>query len=87
MKKWSAFPCPEPLASRKNSAGADYVVWRNGLGTTYTQTGYDVWRAHFGQTAGSGLGASANAAVPEPTTLMLIILAAADWCVRRRPAT
>ena len=24
---------------------ADYVVWRKGLGTTYTQADYDVWRA------------------------------------------
>ena len=29
---------------------ADYVVWRSGLGTTYTQADYDVWRANFGQT-------------------------------------
>ena len=27
---------------------ADYVVWRKGLGTTYTQNDYNVWRAHFG---------------------------------------
>ena len=43
---------------------ADYVVWRKGLGTTYSQTDYNVWRSHFGQTAGSGSGAAANAAVP-----------------------
>ena len=30
---------------------ADCVVWRNGLGTTYTQGDYSTWRAHFGQTA------------------------------------
>src|SRR5262249_15044183 len=29
---------------------ADYVVWRKGLGTTYTQSDYDTWRSHFGQT-------------------------------------
>jgi probable HAF family extracellular repeat protein len=50
---------------------ADYVVWRKGLGTTYTQHDYNVWRANFGQTIGAGIGASANAAVPEPTTLVL----------------
>ena len=32
---------------------ADYTVWRDGLGTTYTQADYDVWRANFGQTIGS----------------------------------
>jgi hypothetical protein len=47
---------------------ADYVVWRNGLGTTYTQADYDVWRAHFGQTAGSG---ATHASIPEPTTAAL----------------
>jgi hypothetical protein len=33
---------------------ADYVVWRIGLGTTYTQSDYDLWRVNFGQTSGSG---------------------------------
>jgi len=60
---------------------ADYVVWRKGLGTFYTQSDYNVWRTHFGQTAGSG--ASANTAVPEPATLVMLILAAAGWCLRR----
>ena len=62
---------------------ADYVVWRNGLGTIYTQNDYDVWRAHFGQMAGSGSGVSANAAVPEPATLVLLTLATTCWCLRR----
>jgi serralysin len=58
---------------------ADYIVWRKGLGTTFTQNDYNVWRANFGHTAlgaGSGSGAIANAAVPEPTTMTLFILAA-----------
>jgi hypothetical protein len=62
---------------------ADYVVWRKGLGTIYTQADYDVWRNHFGQTAGSGAGAIPNAAVPEPTTLVLLMFAATGWCVWR----
>ena len=71
---------------------ADYVVWRNAEGTTNTlpndliggtigQPQYDQWRSHFGQTAGSG--ASATATVPEPATLMLLMCAAAGWCLRR----
>lgn len=59
---------------------ADYIVWRK---TDGTPAGYNAWRAHFGQTAGSGSGASANAAVPEPATLVLLILAAAGWCLWR----
>jgi hypothetical protein len=53
---------------------ADYVVWRNGLGTTFTQADYDVWRAHFGQTRGSG---ASHAAIPEPCTSALTLVAMA----------
>jgi hypothetical protein len=55
---------------------ADYVVWRKGLGTIYTQNDYNVWRSHFGQTAGSGTAlpsaASLSAAVPEPNSALLL---------------
>jgi T5SS/PEP-CTERM-associated repeat protein len=76
---------------------ADYVVWRKTLGQTgfglaadgnanneVDQLDYNVWRAHFGQPAGSGAAASANAAVPEPATSVLLMLAAAGLCLRRR---
>ena len=62
---------------------ADYVVWRKGLGTTYTQNDYDVWRASFGQPGGIGSGAITNVAVPEPATLVLLIAAVAGLCLRR----
>ncbi len=79
---------------------ADYVVWRktlgqtgpglaadgNGNGNGQIDSGdFDIWRAHFGQTAGSGAGTSANAAVPEPTTLIMVLLGALVMCTRRRP--
>jgi hypothetical protein len=67
---------------------ADYVVWHKGLGTTYTQSDYDVWRSHFGQTAGSGsalLSAeSLSAAVPEPASIVLLIMGMFVLCSRRR---
>lgn len=69
---------------------ADYVVWRDNQGTANLllndPTGgsigtaqYDQWRTHFGQTDGSGSGGSAiaNSAVPEPSTLLMLVLAAA----------
>jgi hypothetical protein len=67
---------------------ADYVVWRHGLGMTYTQADYDVWRANFGQTIGSG-GALPSAeplsiAIPEPATLALLIMAMVVHYARRR---
>jgi hypothetical protein len=62
---------------------ADYVVWRKGLGTTYTQDDLNVWRANFGNTAGSG-GSSALPGVPEPTTLSLLLLTVVCCAFARR---
>lgn len=71
---------------------ADYTVWRDTLGST-TQLAadgngntvidaadYGVWKSNFGQTSGSG--SSAIAAVPEPATLVLLILAAVGMQLR-----
>jgi hypothetical protein len=93
----------QPIAGDLNNDGTvdavDYVVWRNGLGTTYTDADYDVWRANFGRSAaGSTLGAlaalsnRANPAVPEPSSEVLFICAAvllvrdicSYRCTRRR---
>jgi hypothetical protein len=67
--------------------GADYVVWRKGLGTSYSQNDYDVWRTQFGKTAGNASVLpsthSLSGAVPEPATLILIILAAVGWSLPR----
>jgi hypothetical protein len=82
------------LAGDYNSNGtvdaADYALWRkyNNTSTTLANdptpgtdaTDYDVWRAHFGQPPGNGAAVNANAAVPEPTTLVLLMFAAAG-CV------
>jgi probable HAF family extracellular repeat protein len=76
---------PIPLPGDFNLDGtvdaADYVVWRktgvNG------PTGYDTWRTNFGEPGGTGSVASANAAIPEPTTLMMLMFAAAGWCLRQ----
>jgi PEP-CTERM motif len=53
---------------------ADYVRWRKGLGTTFTSGDYNVWRERFGQTVGNGSSASTNAAVPEPATLVMLVV-------------
>jgi hypothetical protein len=65
---------------------ADYVVWRNtfghagsdlaadGNGNNLIDSGdYDVWRANFGRTAVSN--SVAEAAVPEPTSVLFLIAA------------
>jgi T5SS/PEP-CTERM-associated repeat protein len=77
---------------------ADYVVWRENVGTnnmlpndavggTIGQAHYDQWRAHFGESVGIGAGEAANSAgsaVPEPVTAMLLLFAAAGGLKRRR---
>ncbi|TWT77531.1 Autotransporter-associated beta strand repeat protein [Posidoniimonas polymericola] len=49
---------------------ADYTVWRDGLGTTFQQNGYDVWRNNYGASA-----APAPSAVPAPHAAALLALA------------
>jgi hypothetical protein len=55
---------------------ADYVVWRNGLGATYTQHDYNIWRSQFGQTPASFGAASSFGTpnVPEAATLCLVAI-------------
>jgi hypothetical protein len=56
---------------------ADYVVWRKNGGTVDQ---YNLWRATFGTTTGSGAGAvfnpSTSSHVPEPATALMLILGA-----------
>jgi hypothetical protein len=76
--------------------GADYSVWRDRLGNAESlpnddtpgvgEDDYVRWKAHFGETPGAGSGAFAQA-VPEPSTLVgVMIAAAAVGVVRRRQA-
>jgi hypothetical protein len=67
---------------------ADYVVWRKGLGATYTQTDYDVWHANFGQTIGSGAAlpsAEPLSVIPEPSTALLVLIGSLAFAARCRP--
>ena len=86
------------LAGDYNANGvvdaADYPVWRDSptgpailandaTPGTVDASDFDVWRTHFGQVVGTGSGAVSNSAVAEPTTVVLLILATAGWCLRR----
>jgi hypothetical protein len=53
---------------------ADYVLVRNGWGSSYNEAHYDAWRNSFGGAPGSGSGAFASVLVPEPTSGILLIL-------------
>ncbi len=76
---------------------ADYVVWRKNLGRsvtlpndttpgTVTTADFTLWRANFGQAAaGSGSGSIVEPSpVPEPTTVLTIVLSCAGTCFVRR---
>jgi autotransporter-associated beta strand protein len=69
---------------------ADYVMWRknpNGFGGD--PGGYNTWRANFG-TGGPGSGAAAgslSAAVPEPSTLFMLVAGLLAMSSRRRSKT
>jgi hypothetical protein len=50
---------------------ADYVVWRK---TDGGQEGYALWRENFGKTSASIAAAGQNLAVPEPSSLFILLL-------------
>jgi len=67
---------------------ADYSVWRNSLGQSGSglaadgngdshvdDADYDLWKLHFGETSGSGSGAAAKIATPEPMSCVLVMAA------------
>jgi hypothetical protein len=79
---------------------ADYTIWRDTLGSTtdlrangdnsgasankIDQADYAFWRSHYGNHSGNGTGAAA--AVPEPSTIALAMVANALLCARPRAA-
>jgi hypothetical protein len=68
---------------------ADYVVWRKDLGTLHSQSHYDIWRANFGASLYPGSGTALpsagplSATVPEPASLLILLLAVLLILVRR----
>jgi probable HAF family extracellular repeat protein len=65
---------------------ADYVVWRENPGGTYTSDDYTAWRTNFGEptSGGAAMGAASDIAVPEPGSLALLTLAVPALLRRRR---
>jgi hypothetical protein len=68
------FSIPGDVNSDGSVDAADYVVWRDGLGTNYTQAAYDTWRANFGASVDPTV--STSAAVPEAAAGQVILPAA-----------
>jgi hypothetical protein len=75
---------------------ADYTAWRDAVTAgatsltndptpgTVDESDFTYWRAHFGETLGSGSG-QASGAVPEPTSLVLMVLGVLFWAGLLRP--
>jgi hypothetical protein len=76
------------LAGDLNSDGtvdaADYVAWRERLGTQYTAVDYDVWRMNFGRSTVGASGASPAGTTPEPSILSQVMVLAFLAAARRR---
>jgi hypothetical protein len=76
---------------------ADYTVWRDNLGgsssalngngtgaATVVAADYDLWKTNFGMGAGSG--GIAGGAVPEPTSVIMLLVGLAGLAAGRRSA-
>lgn len=65
---------------------ADYVLWRKNPANYGGASGYNVWRANFGATAGSGSGSSLgeSGTVPEPGIIILAMIGGLGLTVSRR---
>jgi hypothetical protein len=57
----------------------DYVWWRN---NSNNPSGYKSWRSSFGAT-GSGGGTTLISAIPEPSALLLLVIAIGSYAFRR----
>jgi hypothetical protein len=69
---------------------ADYIVWRNGLGMTYTQADYNILRANFGRSAAGAaavadtLGKGNPGSIPEPASALLLFVGVMSLFAIRR---
>ena len=88
MRREISVPLRSRRLSRRKSVGQTGAgLAADGDGSSTIDDGdYAVWRAHFGQTAGSSAsaGGSASGAVPEPTSRLMLIIGMLAVFFRRR---
>ena len=59
---------------RKNSGTSNALINDNGLGTPVGPAHYTLWQSNFGKPPGTGIGSLSGGAVPEPASLLLVLL-------------
>lgn len=73
----------------------DYNVWKANFGTANVDADgngngivdaadYTIWRDHLGQTVGSGSSGASPSTVPEPSSLICLLIAGLAFACRRR---
>jgi hypothetical protein len=70
---------PNPNGDYDNDGivnAADYTIWRDRLGTTFSQSHYGTWRANFGKPLGGG-----GVAVPEASVASFIAMGITAFAV------
>jgi len=90
---------PGDYNNNKVVDAADYTLWRDNLGAPteasinnngdgggVTASDFTYWKTRFNNTSGPGAG-GVSAAVPEPASFVLLMMAAAGRCIWRRRAT
>jgi hypothetical protein len=93
----SAAGLPGDFDNNGKVDAGDYAIWRknngtsnalandNGLGVPIGSSHYNLWRVNFGKPPGAGSGLD-GAAVPEPSSVALIVLSVCCAQLRRRRA-
>jgi hypothetical protein len=59
----------------------DYVIWRKSINTP---SGYHSWRSNFGATGGGAGSSVASVGIPEPSTLVILLVGLPCVVIRRR---
>ena len=80
---WFLRPLPGDYNNDNVVDAADYVAWRKNDGTLDV---YNTWRANFGTMLGGGAAATSNATVPEPTTIVMMLIGTLALLSPRRAA-
>lgn len=80
----------QTLAGDYNSDGvvnaADYTVWRDGNSVDSSQSGHDLWADNYGASTATATSNAASQAVPEPASVITMLLACLGLMARRSAA-